>query len=215
MVIFLIHLPHPYFLQIHHVINLSIIHPFNTVYSTFECIGSFVLLSTFSVKIFTIYRPSSSSISAFCAEFESLHKHYITSNVDLIFVGDFNSHIDKQDDQNTVLFNRLLLNFNRNQHISFPIHNSGHILDLIVTNVSFKLAIHPNLIDKCISDNKTVYNDLDIQKLVAQKSSFIFHPLNKISFIDFNNDITAAFSNCENFDPNSLISHFNSTVIIT
>ena len=72
------------------------------VYSTFECIGSSVSLSTFSVKIFTIYRPSSSSISAFCAEFKSLLKHHTTSNVNLIFVGDFNIHIDKQDDPNTV-----------------------------------------------------------------------------------------------------------------
>ena len=65
------------------------------VYSTFDCIGSFVSLSTFSVKIFTIYRPASSSISAFCAEFVSLLEHHIISNVDLIFVGDFNIHIDK------------------------------------------------------------------------------------------------------------------------
>ena len=74
------------------------------VYSTFECIGSSVSLSTFEVKIFTIYQPSSSSISAFCAEFDSLLEHHITSKVDLIFVGDFNIHIDKQDDPNTVFF---------------------------------------------------------------------------------------------------------------
>ena len=58
------------------------------VYSTFECISSFVALSTFSFKIFTIYRASSSSISAFCTEFESSLEHHITSYVDLIFVGD-------------------------------------------------------------------------------------------------------------------------------
>ena len=53
------------------------------VYSTFEFI---VLLSTFSVKFFTIYRPPTSSISAFCAEFESFLEHHITSNVDLILL---------------------------------------------------------------------------------------------------------------------------------
>ena len=63
------------------------------VYS-FECIGSSVSLSTFLFKIFTIYRHTSSSVSAFCAEFESLLEHHITSNVDLIFVGDFNIHND-------------------------------------------------------------------------------------------------------------------------
>ena len=114
-----------------------------------------------------IYRPPSSSISAFCSEFESLLDHHITSNVDLIFVGDFNIHIDKQDDPNIVLFNRLLLNFTLNKHISFPIHDSGHIIDFIIANASSKLAIHPNLIDTCISNHKTVYIDLKIQKLAA------------------------------------------------
>ena len=137
------------------------------VYSTFECIGSSVSLSTFSVKIFKIYRPPSSSIFAFCTEFESLLEHHITSNVDLILVDDFNIYIYKQDDPNTVLFNRLLLKFVLNLHISFPSHDSGHILDLIIINASSKLAIYPNLIDTRSSDHKTVYIDLEIPKPVA------------------------------------------------
>ena len=144
-----------------------------------------------------------------CTEFESLLEHHITSNVDLTFVADFNIHIDKQDGPNTVLFNRLLLNVNLHQHISFPTHNSGHLL---ITKASFKLAIYPNLIDTCISDHKTVYIDLDFQKPVAQKSSFTFRPLSKINFADFNNDIITAFSNFDHIDLNSLVSHFNSTL---
>ena len=182
------------------------------VYLTFECIGSSVSLSTFSVKVFTICRTLSSSIFAFRAEFETLFEYHITSNVDLIFVGDFNIHNDKQDDPNTVVFNKLLLNFNLKQHIFFPTHDFGHILDLIITNVSSKLAIYPNLIDTCIFDHKIVYIDLDIQKPVAQKSSITFRPLNKINLTVFNNDITATFLNFEHLDLNSLVLHFNSTL---
>ena len=142
--------------------------------------------------------------SAFCVEFESLLEHHIASNADIIFVVDFSIHINKQDDSNTVVFNRLLLNFNLNQYISFPTHDSDRIIHVIITNASSKLAIYPNLIESCISDHKTVYVDLDIQKPVAQKSYFTFHPLNKINFTDFNNDITAAFSKFEHFDFNSI-----------
>ena len=109
-------------------------------YSTFKCIGSSISLSTFSVTIFTIYRPSSSSISVFCAEFELLLEHHRTSNVDSIFVGDLNIRIAKQDDQNTVLLSRLLLHFNNNQHISFSTHDFGHNIDLIITNALIKLV---------------------------------------------------------------------------
>ena len=127
-------------------------------------------------------------------------EHHISSNADLIFVGDFSIHIDKQDDPNIVLYNKLLLNFNLNQQISFPTHDSGYIFDLIITNALTKLAICPNPTDSYISGYKTVYIDPDIQKPVAQKSSFTFSPLNKINVTNFYNDITAAFSNFEHFD---------------
>ena len=106
----------------------------------------------------------------------------------------------------------MLLNFNLNQHISFSTHNSSHILDFIKINTSSKLTINSNLIDTYISDHKTVNIDLDILKPVAQKSSFTFRPLNKIYFTDLNNNITAAFSNFEHHDLNSLVSHYNSTL---
>ena len=100
-------------------------------------------------------------------------------------MGDFNIYIDKQDDPNTVVFNRLQLNLNLNQHISFLTHDSGHIFDLIIKNTSFKLAIYPNLIDTCISDHKPVYTDLNIQKPVAQKLSFTFRLLKQNQFHKF------------------------------
>ena len=54
------------------------------------------------------------SLLSVLIEFESLPEHHVTSNVDLIFVGDINIHLYKQDDPNTDVFNRLLLNFNLN-----------------------------------------------------------------------------------------------------
>ena len=130
--------------SIHHISILT------SVYSTLECIGSYVSLSTFSFKIFNL---STSFIInfAFCPEFEPLLENHVTSNVDLIFVCDFNIHIEKHDDPNGILFNTLLLAFNLNQHISSPTHDSGHILDLIILNVSSKLAIYPSLVNTCIS----------------------------------------------------------------
>ena len=63
-----------------------------------------------------------------------------------------------------------------------------------------------------MSDHKTVYLDLDIQKPVAQISSFTFRLLNKIYFTYFNNYITTVFLNFEHLDLTSLVSHYNSTL---
>ena len=75
------------------------------VYTTFECIGSSVSLSNFSFKIFTTYRHHQVLLSALILSLEN----HITSNVNLIFVGDFNIHINKQVDPNNVLFNKSLI----------------------------------------------------------------------------------------------------------
>ena len=121
------------------------------VFSTFECIGSVITSKNNSLKLFVVYRPPSSSMSTFFADFEFLLEFQISSEVDLIIVGDFNIHVDELNDSNARHFLKLLNTFNLCQHVSIPTHNSGHILDLIITNASSNLIICPYVLDAYIS----------------------------------------------------------------
>ena len=57
--------------------------------------------------------------------------------------------------------------------VSFPTH-SGHILELIITNDSSKLNIHPFcIIDTCISDHKTICVDLNLPRPHIKKQLFL------------------------------------------
>ena len=98
------------------------------------------------------------------------------------------------------------------QHVSFPTHNSGHVLDLIITNASPNLVTCPFLLDSNISDHKTVCLHIDLPKPNINKVTFSYRPINKINFTDFNQDISIAFSNIDNFNLDSLIDHFNSNM---
>ena len=62
--------------------------------------------------------------------------------------------------------------FNLCQHVSLPTHNSGHILDLIITNASSNLIICPYVLDTYISDHRTVCVDIDLPKLAVNKVTF-------------------------------------------
>ena len=138
----------------HNSINLT---PIKTgSLSSFECIGSVITLSYSAFKLFVIYHPPSSSILTFFTKFESLIECHILSNIDLFFLDDFKIKIDNINNYNTQHFDKLLHNFNLSQHVFFPTHDSGHILDLIITNDSYKLNIHPFYIDNCISNHKTM-----------------------------------------------------------
>ena len=66
------------------------------------------------------------------------------------------------------------------------------------------------MLDTYISDHKTVCVDIDLPKPNIIKVTFSYHPINKINFADFNQDISNAFSNIDNFNLDSLFDHFTS-----
>ena len=181
-------------------------------FSTFGCISCVISSSNNSFKLFVVYHPPSSFMSTFFIEFESLLEFHISSKLDLIFVGDFNIHVDDLNDSNSLHFLKLLNTFNLCQQVSLPTHNSGHILDFIITNASSNLVICPYMLDTYISDHKTVCVDIDLPKPTLNKITFSYRPIKKINFPEFNQDISDAFSKLDNFDIESLIDQFNSNM---
>ncbi len=136
------------------------------VFSTFECAGSVITSSNSSFKLFVVYRPPSPSMSTFLTEFESLLELHISANIDQIFVGDFNIHIDDLNDVNSIHFLKLLNTFNLCQHVSFSTHNSGYVLDIIITNALSNLVTCPFLLDTYILDHNTVCIDINLRNLI-------------------------------------------------
>ena len=125
-------------------------------------------------------------MSTFFTEFESLLEFHISSKVDLIIVGDFNIHFDELNDSYALHFLKLLNTLNLCQHVSLSTQNSGHILDLMITNASLNLIICPYMLDTYISDHKTVCVDIDLPKPAVNKVTFSCCLINKINFTDFN-----------------------------
>ena len=171
---------------------------------------SVITSSYFTFKLFVTCRPPSSSISIFFTEFEFFIECYISSYIDLFFLDNFDIKIDNINDYKTQHFNTLLHSFNLSQHVFFPTHDSGHILDLIITNDLFKLNIHPFYSDSCISDHKTICGDLNLPKPHIKEKTFSYRRINNINFTQFNQDISVTFSNFEHFNLDSLVNYYNS-----
>ena len=88
--------------------------------------------------VITIYRPpqsknNKSTISDFLDEFAALMETVVISSGRLIILGDFNIHVDVEDDPNSIKFAELLDSFNLTQHIRQSTHDKGHTIDLIIT----------------------------------------------------------------------------------
>ena len=98
-----------------------------------------------------MYHLPLSSMSTFFTEFEFLLEFHIPFKIYVIFVGNFNIHVDDLNESNSLHFLKLLNTFNLCQHVSLPNRNSDHILDLIITNASSNLVICPYMLDTNIS----------------------------------------------------------------
>ena len=190
------------------IINHNFIHHTATTilsFSSFECIGSVITSFNSSFKLLVVYRPPSLPIASFYTEFESLLELQIASNIDLFFIEDFNIHIEDLNDYNARHFLKLLNTFDLPQHVTCPTHDSGHIIDLVLTNASSKFIICSFMFDMHISDHKTICIDLDLSKPTVHKTTFSCRQLKKNDNSEFNKDMAAAFSNVENLDLDSLV----------
>ena len=105
---------------------------------TFEVLDVYVLLLPDVLRLVSIYRqpydpPSCRlTISNLISEFLLYLKSIIYANGRLIIVGYFNIHVDDLDFNDVKKFLDLLYSLRLIQHVTYPAHYKGHILDLII-----------------------------------------------------------------------------------
>lgn len=72
----------------------------------------------------------------FFTEFASLLETLIISPGQLLITGDFNVHVDDENNTNAAAFIELLNTANLQQHVTMHTHMGLHTLDLIITEQS-------------------------------------------------------------------------------
>ena len=95
-----------------------------------------VSFNSLRAKLVVVYRPPYSEAHpitprVFLEEFGSYLETIILSPESLILTGDYNFHVDVEDDPDTRAFLDLLASMGLKQHVNVPIHVSSHTLDLM------------------------------------------------------------------------------------
>ena len=75
----------------------------------------------------------------------------------LLILGDFNIHINYEFDENAGSFMDIIMALGLKQHIHFPTHKAGNTLDLVITELGYKLEVTkcspvPFWSDHCATD---------------------------------------------------------------
>ena len=95
-----------------------------------------VSFNSLRAKLVVVYRPPYSEAHpitprVFLEEFGSYLETIILSPESLILTGDYNFHVDVEDDPDARAFLDLLASMGLKQHVNVPIHVSSHTLDLM------------------------------------------------------------------------------------
>ena len=103
--------------------------------TTFECLCIRLTdLAGESVVLLTVYRPGSQQVTKlFYDELSAILEVLLVQRSPLVLGGDFNIHVDDQNDPAARRFCDLLASFGMVQHVSEPTHVHGHTLDLVIT----------------------------------------------------------------------------------
>ena len=121
------------------------------------------------IRFCVIYRPPPSrcnkfTVRQFLDEFSEYLQHLVTCTALLIIVGDFNFHIDNENDNDAAAFLEMINSFGLHQHVSESTHRNGHTLDLALTRLSDDIISSVRSEDHGFPDHFPVFINLDISK---------------------------------------------------
>lgn len=183
----------------------------NVCCSTFEALLVKITSSTKSFVIATIYR-SPGPLNNFLIELGDFLSTLVVKYDDFLLTGDFNIHMDKTTDESTKKMASLLQNFGLKQHVNFPTHSGGHILDLVISKDNTQLVQSVSVAEG-ISDHHSILVDLSIaiqKKKVVKRT---FHQFKKLDMVKFQQDIhSSELYDNSSADVDALAAQYHSVV---
>ena len=104
------------------------------------------------ITILGIYRPPAGSPVEFLAKFTNWIIDVVVQDTNLVVLGDFNLHINNENDENAANFKELMVTLGLLQRVTRPTHKSGNILDLIFMENFSEINIHSCILGNLLSD---------------------------------------------------------------
>jgi len=138
-----------------------------------------VYFKSISIDVLAIYRPPYSeshkiSVRMFLDDFSDFISNLLTKGKNLIIMGDFNIHINNNNDTNAQAFVAMMEAFGLMQHVISSTHKAGNILDHIYTEVGGNICLHSCWNGDFVSDHCIIRSVLQIPKENIVKKTVTF-----------------------------------------
>ena len=182
-------------------------------FETFEAMAVSFTYSRQTLVLILIYRPPCTPTSKFLTDFNMLLETVALSKDKLVICGDFNLHVDYENDAAARKFLHTLALFGLSQTVSDATHVSGHTLDLIITRTD-ETSVSPPDIDAIISDHFAVLSSIKLSTPKQHKKLISFRKVKSIDIANFKSDVKEAFEsvNFTDFNLDTCVEIYNKTL---
>ncbi|KAJ8037927.1 Vesicular glutamate transporter 3 [Holothuria leucospilota] len=148
-----------------------------------------------TLTVVAIYRPPYSTLhpvntTIFLDEFADFITKILVDYENVLIGGDFNIHMDVENDAEKIKFSYLLDTFGLEQHVTQATHRSGHILDLLISKQGDRdLRIENTQTTGEISDHQVVRANLTLMKPKILRSNIWVHSTKTMDTNAFRDDM--------------------------
>ena len=180
----------------------------NTSISSFESIEAVITICSISIRLAIIYRMPPTmvngiKIATFCEEFSDYLEKLSCASGNVLIVGDFNIDFLDSSDYEYNRFINILNTFDFTQHVSMPTHNSGHLLDYVITRRDNNLLTNI-IVSDFISDHRVLHASLTCQRPHPARKQIQVRALRRINDVSLNDDLAGIEVDTECGDVNTV-----------
>ena len=175
----------------------------NTInFSSFEHLDVKITSVNKNIRIILIYRPPNKSKNEFIEELSDLIETFEDTR-NIVLCGDFNLHIDNQNDTYVKRFTDILENNDLINKVNSPTSIGNHIIDLVIHNKRGGIASNIEIEPECLISptHKLITFEIDTKKTENIKKKIIYRNKDNFdakNFIDeCTNEISRMNMNCE------------------
>ena len=147
-----------------------------------------------SVTCIAIYRPPYSAtnqetVTKFMDKFTVWLASISSSFSNMMLLGDFNIHINDENDNEAGIFMDTMIALCFKQHVSFPIHRACNILDLVFTETCNSIEVKSCRQGPILSDHIVVEIVVTQSTQCIQRKLIKYRKLRDIDINQLNNDL--------------------------
>ena len=162
-----------------------------------------------------IYCPPNSSISTFLDEVTNWISHLLNKYINPLILGDLNGNLQKPDMPNSTTFLEFLESYSLRQWVLDPTHQSGSLLDHIITRENSTVLLDKPKVLDLISDHRLICFGISKHQPLSKPTIIKFRKLKDIPPQVIQQEILDVFKLCcEIEDPNIYLETANKAWLV-